>query len=384
MIPIYLDNNATTRVAPEVLDAMLPYLTDHYGNPSSLHRVGDRATAALIEAREKAAAFLRCRVSEIVFTSGGTESNNAAIRGVLEAAPDKHHIVTSNVEHASVLEVCKQLERSQYRVTYVGVNREGTLNLSELERAITSDTAIVSIMYANNETGVVFPIEKIVEIVRSRGAPLHVDAVQAAGKIPIDLEKTGVDLLTLSGHKLHAPKGVGLLFIRRGTRALPLIIGGGQEKGRRSGTPNIPGIVGFARALELAEARLAERTGAVSRLRDKLESAILERIPNTERNGARDPRLPNTTNIGFDGIEGESVLLSLDEAGVCASSGSACSTGAIEPSHVLRAMGVPSALAIGSVRFSLSRYTTEEEIDRVIEILPPIVERLRGLTHPNR
>ncbi len=380
MIPIYFDNNATTRVAPEVLDAMLPYLTDHYGNPSSVHRAGSRATAALIEAREKAAAFLRCRVSEIVFTSGGTESNNAAIRGVLEAAPDKRHIVTSSVEHASVLELCKQLERSGYRVTYIGVDREGALDLSGLARAITADTAIVSIMHANNETGIVFPVAEIAEIAKSRGALLHVDAVQAAGKIPVDMEKTGADLLTLSGHKLHAPKGVGLLFIRRGTRALPLIVGGGQEKGRRSGTPNVPGIVAFGKALALAETHLAGGTDAVRRLRDKLERGILERVPRSERNGAAEPRLPNTANIGFDGVEGESILISLDEAGVCASSGSACSTGAIEPSHVLKAMGVPGSLAVGSVRFSLSRYTTEEEIDRVLDILPPIVERLRSLT----
>ena len=380
MIPIYLDNNATTRVAPEVVDAMLPYLTDYYGNPSSIHRIGARASSGLKEAREKAAAFLRCRESEIVFTSGGTESNNAAIRGVLEAVPEKHHIVTTLVEHPSVLEMCKQLEITRHRVTYVGVDRDGALDLSGLEHSITDETAIVSIMYANNETGVVFPIDRIVEIVKSRGVLLHVDGVQAAGKIPIDMEKTGVDLLTLSGHKFHAPKGVGLLFIRRGTRAHPLIVGGGQEKGRRSGTENLPGIVGFGKALELADAHLAGGNDAISRLRDKLERELLERILNTVRNGAGEPRLPNTTNIGFEGVEGEAVLLLMDEAGICASSGSACSTGAIEPSHVLKAMGVPSALAIGSVRFSLSRYTTEEEIDRVIEILPPIVSRLRGLT----
>ena len=385
MIPIYLDNNATTRIAPEVLDTMIPYLTDRYGNPSSVHRVGDRATAALADARDQAAAFLKCRASEIVFTSGGTESNNAAIRGVLESARDKRHIVTSSVEHASVLEPCRQLEQSGYRGTYIGVDRSGALDLAALERALTDDTAIVSIMAANNETGVVFPIDEIARIVKSRGVPLHVDAVQAAGKIPLDMEKTPADLLTLSGHKLHAPKGVGLLYIRHGTRAVPLIVGGGQEKGRRSGTPNVPGIVGFGKALELAEAQLAgTRTASanetVRRLRDKLERGILERIPKSERNGAAEPRLPNTTNIAFDGVEGESVLISLDEAGVCASSGSACSTGAIEPSHVLKAMGVPGPLAMGSLRFSLSRYTTDEEIDRVLEILPSIVERLRGLT----
>jgi cysteine desulfurase len=381
---VYLDNNATTRVAPEVADAMLPYLTDHYGNPSSMHRMGAKAASALKGARERAAAFLRCRESEIVFTSGGTESNNTAIRGVLEAIAGKRHIVTTQVEHPSVLEVCKTLERKDYRVTYLGVSRGGELDLLELDRAITGDTALVSIMWANNETGVVFPIEKIAEITASRGVLLHVDGVQAAGKIPIDLQKTRVDLLTLSGHKLHAPKGVGLLFVRRQTPIHPLITGGGQERDRRSGTENLPGIVAFGKAMEMASAEPSATIERIHRLRDKLEENILASIQNTARNGAPEPRLPNTTNITFGGVEGEAILLLLDEVGICASSGSACSTGALESSHVLKAMGLTGAEALGAVRFSLSRYTTDEEIDRVIEVLPGIVRRLRGITETTR
>jgi cysteine desulfurase len=380
MASIYLDNNATSPVAPEVVSAMLPFLESHFGNPSSLHRIGARASTALREAREKAAAFLHCRESELVFTSGGTEGNNAAIRGVLEAAPEKRHIVTTRVEHLSVLEVCKYLEGSGYRVTYVGVDREGRLDLNELDRAITNETAIVSIMYANNETGVIFPIDEIADIIKPHGVPLHVDAVQAAGKIPIDLSKTLVDLLTLSGHKIHGPKGTGLLYIRRGTRTRPLIIGGGQEKGRRSGTEDIPSIVGFGVALELAGAHMGNTIADIRRLRNNFEEKVLSGVPNALRIGAAEPRVATTSNICFEGVEGEAILLLLDEAGICASSGSACSTGAIEPSHVLKAMNVPSLLAQGSIRFSLSRYTTAEDIDTVVEELPPIIHRLRRLS----
>ncbi len=379
MTPIYLDNNATTRTAPEVIEAILPCLTDIYGNPSSIHQVGMKASTALKVARERAAAFLHCKESEIVFTSGGTESNNTAILGVLRAAPQRRHIVTSSVEHPSVLEVCKHLEGGGYRVTYVGVDREGALDLQELEDSITPDTAVVSVMYANNETGVVFPIEKITSIVKSHGVPLHVDAVQAAGKLPLDMSSTLVDLLTLSGHKLHAPKGIGLLYVKRGTRIRPLIVGGGQEKARRSGTENIPFIVGLGAALDLAGRR--DDAGTIRRLRDKLENAILTSVPIAARNGAAEPRLPNTSNLSFDGLEGEAILLMMDEAGICASSGSACSTGALEPSHVLKAMDVPTSLARGSVRFSLSRYTSEEDIDVVIKELPRIIRHLGGLSH---
>jgi cysteine desulfurase len=384
MTPIYLDNNATTRAAPEVVEAMLHYLTDRYGNPSSMHRAGSRASAGLKGARETAAAFLSCREAEIVFTSGGTESNNTAIRGVIDTFAEKRHIVTTRVEHPSVLEVCRQLEGSGYPVTYLGVDRDGMLDLSELEEAITDRTVLVTIMWANNETGVVFPIDEIAEITRRRGVLLHVDGVQAAGKIPIDLGKTPIDLLTLSGHKLHAPKGVGLLFVRREVRVRPLIVGGGQERGRRSGTENLPGIVGFGKAFELVAEQMASAEENIRRLRDRFETAILSSVPDSSRNGAPEPRLPNTSHIRFEGVEGEAVLLLLDEAGVFASSGSACSTGALEPSHVLKAMGVSGAAALSAVRFSLSRYTTEEEIERVIEILPGIVRRLRNVAGAGR
>ncbi len=384
MTLVYLDNNATTRVAPEVVDAMMPYLTDRYGNPSSMHRAGAKASGGLKEARERAAAFLHCRESEVVFTSGGTESNNMAIRGIVETFREKRLVVTTRVEHPSVLEVCKQLEHEGYPVTYVGVDRDGLLDLSELEHAITDQTALVSIMWANNETGVIFPIDEIAGITRRRGVLLHVDGVQVAAQLPIDLEKTPIDLLTLSGHKLHAPKGVGILFIRREARIRPLIIGGGQERGRRSGTENLPGIVGLGKSFELAGEHRISALENVRRLRDKLETAIFSNIPDAARNGAPEPRLPNTSHIRFEGVEGEAVLLLLDEAGICASGGSACSTGALEPSHVLKAMGISGEAALGAVRFSLSRDTTEGEIDRVLEVLPAIVQRLRNVAGAGR
>jgi cysteine desulfurase len=380
MTTIYLDNNATTRVAPEVFEAMLPYLTEDYGNPSSMHREGSRASAALKCAREQAAAFLHCRESEVMFTSCGTESNNAAIRGVLEADPEKRHIVTSTTEHPSVLELCTHLEKSGYRLTIVGVDEAGQLDLGELSDALNEDTALVTLLYANNETGVTFPIDDIVRIVKPHGIPLHVDAIQAAGKIPLDMRMTEVDLLSVSGHKLHAPKGVGMLYIRRGTRFRPFILGGGQEKGRRSGTENIPGIVGLGKAFELATDYLENGVEVTRRLRDRLESTILSGIPRTTLNGVPELRLPNTSNISFDSVEGEAVLLLLDEVGVCASSGSACTSGAVEPSHVLKAMGLGSERTHGSIRFSLSRYTTLEEIDKVLEELPPIILRLTRLS----
>lgn len=379
MDPIYLDNNATTRIAPEVFEAMLPYLTEYYGNPSSIHRVGAKGAVGLKEARERVAAFLHCRESEIIFTSCGTESNNTAIRGVLDAAPERRHIITSTVEHPSVLELCRLLENQDYRVTCVGVDEAGHLNLEELSDALDEDTALVSLMWANNETGVLFPIDEIVQIVKEWGAFLHVDAVQAAGKVPIDLQMTEVDLLSISGHKLHGPKGVGALYVRRGTRINPMIIGGGQEKGRRSGTENVPGIVGLGRAVELAQTYVRDGVETTKRLRNRLEAGILANIPNASRNGVPELRLPNTISVNFENVEGEAVLLLLDEVGICASSGSACSTGALEPSHVLKAMGVPPERAHGSIRFSLSRYTTIEDIETVLEKLPPIIQRLTQL-----
>lgn len=380
MEPIYLDNNATTRVAPEVFEAMTPYLREAYGNASSVHRIGARAASALKTAREQAAAFLRCRESEVIFTSCATESNNAAIRGVLDAAPGRRHIVTTAVEHPSVLELCRHLEDDGYRVTYLGVDGRGALDIDALGEAITDETALVSVMWANNETGVLFPIDDVVALVRERGIPLHVDAVQMPGKVAFDLSKTEVDLLSLSGHKFHAPKGVGLLFVRRGTRLRPFLIGGGQEKGRRSGTENIPYIVGLGKAMELASDYVASGAKELKRLRDRLEARIVKDIPCAIVNGAGSPRLPNTSNISFDGIEGEAALLLMDEIGLCASSGSACTTGAVEPSHVLKAMGVSTSRAHGAIRFSLSRYTTEWEIDAVLERLPAIIQRLSALS----
>ena len=359
---------------------MLPHMTEFYGNPASMHRMGAQAAAALKTAREQAAAFLHCREAEVTFTSCGTESNNAAIHGILQVDPDKRHIVTSTTEHASVLELCKHLEKSGYRVTYIGVDDAGQPDLAQLHDSLTDDTALVSLMWANNETGVIFPIDDIVQIVKPRGIPLHVDAVQAGGKIPLDLRMTEVDLLTLSGHKLHAPKGVGLLVIRRGTRFRPFILGGGHEKGRRSGTENIAGIVGLGKAFELAEEYVKNGVDTTRRLRNRLETGILSNIPSATRNGVPELRLPNTSNISFENVEGEAILLLLDEVGICASAGSECASVALEPSHVLKAMGLPPEKIHGSIRVSLSRYTTLEEIEKVLEELPPIVFRLSRLS----
>ncbi len=374
---IYLDNNATTRVAPEVYDEMLPYLTESYGNPSSIYSIGAEAGTKIKEARERVSAFLHCRESELVFTSGGTESNNFAIRGALEATPDKRHIVTTRVEHPSILNVVDRMERLGYRVTLLEVDADGRLDLDTLGDALSDDTALLSIMYANNETGVVFPIERIIEIIKPRGIPFHVDAVQAAGKVRIDLSEPGIDLLSLSGHKLHAPKGIGALFIRKGTRIRPLMLGGHQERGMRGGTENVAFIAGLAKACELAEQNLGYMQNAVKRLRDKLEQGILSTVPGAQINGLKAHRLPNTSNISFPQVEGEAVLMLADEIGICASGGSACASGSLEPSHVLRAMGLTEDRLKGAVRFSLSRYTREEEIDSVLKELPPIVKRLR-------
>jgi len=378
---VYLDNNATTRVAPEVVEAMEPYFHDLYGNPSSMHTFGGQVRKAVERAREQVAALLGADPSEIVFTSCGTESDNAAIRGTIEAlAGRKHHIITTRVEHPAVRSVSRYLANNGYRLTELPVDREGLLDLGMLEEAITDDTAIVSIMWANNETGVIFPIEEIADICRRKGVVFHTDAVQAVGKIPIDLGKTPVDLLALSGHKLHAPKGVGVLYIRKGTRCAPFILGGHQENGRRAGTENVPYIVGLGRAAELAADHMEEEMTRVRALRDRLEEGILDSCPDCSVNGSREHRLPNTTNVGFEYVEGESILLMLDDLGICASSGSACTSGSLEPSHVLRAMGVPFTRAHGSIRLSLSRYNTDEDVDYVLEHLPGIIHRLRELS----
>jgi len=378
---IYLDNNATTRVAPEVVEAMRPFFGDLYGNASSMHSFGGQVRQHVERAREQMSALLGADPSEIVFTSCGTESDNAAIRGTVEAhAGRKRHVITTRVEHPAVLSTCRYLGNNGCRVTELPVDHEGMLDLKLLEECITDDTAIVSVMWANNETGVVFPIEQIAEICRRKGVTLHTDAVQAVGKLPIDLSKTPVDLLSLSGHKLHAPKGVGVLYIRKGTRLAPFMLGGHQEGGKRAGTENVPYIVGLGKAAELAGQHMAEEASQVPALRDRIEAGILANCPNAHVNGRRDRRLPNTANIGFEFVEGESILMDLDALGVCASSGSACTSGSLEPSHVLRAMGIPFTAAHGSIRFSLSRYTTRDEIDFVIEHMPAIIHRLRELS----
>ncbi|MBD2298389.1 cysteine desulfurase NifS [Nostoc sp. FACHB-87] len=380
MSVIYLDNNATTKVDPQVLEAMMPYLTEYYANPSSMHTFGGQLAKAVKTAREQLAALLGADESEIVFTSCGTEGDNAAIRAALLAQPEKRHIITTQVEHPAVLNVCKQLETQGYSVTYLSVNSQGQLDLDELEASLTGNTALVSIMYANNETGTIFPIEQIGLRVKERGALFHVDAVQAVGKIPLNMKTSTVDMLTMSGHKIHAPKGIGALYVRRGVRFRPLLIGGHQERGRRAGTENVPGIVGLGKAAELELLHLEEATARERKLRDRLEQTLLAKIPDCEVNGDIKNRLPNTTNIGFKYIEGEAILLLLNKHNICASSGSACTSGSLEPSHVLRAMGLPYTTLHGSIRFSLCRYTTDAEIDRVIEVMPEIVERLRALS----
>jgi cysteine desulfurase NifS len=380
MREVYADNNATTRVAPEVKEAMLPYFEDLYGNPSSMHHFGANVEKHLIYARDQVASLLNADPGEIVFTSCGTESDNAAIHGTLASYPEKRHIVTTKVEHNAVLHYCRHLQKNGYRVTELSVDRLGRINLNELQSSLSDDTAIVSIMYANNETGVVFPIEHIGQMVKSRGIVFHTDAVQAGGKIPLKLSSLPVDFLSLSGHKLHAPKGVGVLYLRKGTRFSPLLIGGHQEHGRRAGTENVPYIVGIGKACELAQSQMEKERIRIRNLRDRLEDELLKRIPKTRVNGDRENRLPNTLNISFESVEGESILLLLSKEGIGASSGSACTSGSLEPSHVLRAMGVPFNAIHGSVRFSLSRYNTEEDISYLIEKVPPIISRLREMS----
>ena len=381
---VYLDNNATTAVAPEVLDAMRPFLTERYGNPSSMHTFGGDVARDLKRAREQVAGLLCADPSEIIFTSCGTESDSTAVRSALETNPAKRHFVTTRVEHPAVRSLGKWLAEHGYRVTELSVSAEGLLDLAEVEAALTPDTAVVSVMHANNETGIVFPVERIAEMCRERGILFHTDAVQAAGKLPMDLRRTAIGMLSLSGHKLHAPKGVGALYVRTGTRFAPFLIGGHQEQGRRAGTENVASIVGLGKACELAKQWMEDENTRVKALRDRLERELLARVPDSRLNGSSKHRLPNTTNISFEFVEGEAILLLLDQAGICASSGSACTSGSLEPSHVLRAMGVPFTCAHGSVRLSLSRYTTDAEVDHVIATLPGIIERLRGISPFNR
>jgi cysteine desulfurase len=380
MNAIYFDNNATTNIAPEVIDEMLPYLKELYGNPSSMHTFGGQLHRKIEEARAKVARLIGAEVEEIIFTSCGTESDNTAIMNAVEAVPHKKHIITSRVEHPAVLNFYKHLARRGYRATFIPVDKSGRLKMDEFLNALDDDTAIVSLMYANNESGVIFPIMEIGEILRERKILFHTDAVQAVGKVPIDLKNMSIDMLSLSGHKLHAPKGVGALYVRKGTRFHPYIIGGHQEHGRRAGTENVASIIGLGRACELAGENLYKEMTYLKNLRDKLETALLKLCPDARINGDVENRLPNTTNLSFEYVEGEAILLRLNEFGICASSGSACTSGSLEPSHVLRAMGVPATSIHGSIRFSLSRYNTEAEVDKVIEIMPPIIKELRQLS----
>lgn len=380
MSVIYLDNNATTQVAEEVLEAMLPYFREYYGNPSSMHTFGGQVGQKIRAAREQVALLIGAMPEEIIFTSCGTESDNSAIRSALATQPDKKHILTSRVEHPAVRALCAHLATQGYRITELPVDKNGVLDLENLEKSMTQDTAIVSLMWGNNETGVIFPVEEAAAMAHEKGILFHTDAVQAAGKIPINLKKNVIDMLSISGHKLHAPKGVGVLYIRRGTKFSPFLIGGHQEKERRGGTENSPSIIGLGKACELAAKNMDKENTKVKKLRDKLEGELLKRIPQSRVNGNTANRLPNTTNISFEYVEGEAILLLMNELGICASSGSACTSGSLQPSHVLRAMGVPFTMAHGSVRFSLSIYNTEKEIDFVIERMPPIIERLRGMS----
>ncbi|MBO7683732.1 MAG: cysteine desulfurase NifS [Kiritimatiellae bacterium] len=375
----YLDNNATTRVAPEVRDVMLPFLDDLYGNPSSMHAFGGSVSRYLSRAREEVARFINADPDEIVFTSCATESDNTAIRGTAEAAGPGLRVVTTAVEHPAVLQPCRRLRALGHEVVELPVDSGGLLDLDRLREAVTPGS-LVSVMWANNETGVVFPMEEVAEICRERGATLHTDAVQAAGKVLVDVRKVPVDMLSMSGHKFHAPKGIGLLYVRRGTRLRPFMLGGHQERSRRAGTENVPYIVGLAKACEMARVGMEEERRRLAALRDRLEAGILASCPDVRVNGDRASRLPNTLNVSFGYIEGEAIAYRLSDLGICISTGSACASGSLDPSHVIRAMGVPFTSVHGSVRFSLSRYNTDEDIDYVLEKLPGVVGALRELS----
>jgi cysteine desulfurase len=379
----YFDNNATTRVAPEVVDAMIPYLRDLWGNPSSAYSFASEIHKGVEKARAQVAALVNADPKEVLFTSCGTESNNTAIHSALLTQPTKRHLITTAVEHSANINYGEHLRKQGYEVTFLPVQPDGTLDLHQLEKAIRPDTAIVSVMYANNETGIIFPIQEIASICKSKGVLCHTDAVQTPGKIKLDVKALGVDFLSLSAHKLHAPKGVGMLYVKKRTRFQPFVIGGHQERGRRGGTENVASIVGFGRAAELAMASLEDENTRVRALRDRLEESILTTVPYSHRNGAKEPRLPNTSNVAFDFVEAEAVLMLMDQAGICASSGSACTTGSLDPSHVLSAMGIKPMRARGSVRFSLGVYNTAEEVDYVLQHLPPIIQKLRAISPLN-
>jgi cysteine desulfurase len=380
---IYMDNNATTRIAPEVLEAMLPFLTDCYGNPSSMHTFGGQVGRAVAEARGHVADLLGAEPEEIVFTSCGTESDSTAILSALQTFPEKRHVIKTKVEHPAVKNLCENVDKltgQPHRITRLGVEPDGTLKLDSYKEALADDTAVVSAMWANNETGVLFPVEEMAALAKERGILFHTDAVQAVGKIPINMKKNQIDFLSLSGHKLHAPKGVGVLYVRKRTPFVPFLHGGHQEKGRRGGTENVAAIVGLGKACQLAGKMMTEENTRVRALRDKLEHGLLAAVPKSMLNGHAELRLPNTSNISFEYVEGEAILLHMNRHNICASSGSACTSGSLEPSHVLRAMGVPFTAAHGSIRFSLSIYNTEEEVDFVLAKMPEIIAGLRAMS----
>jgi len=377
---IYLDNNATTRTAPEAVAAMLPYFSEYYGNASSIHKFGGRLAKVVEEGRAKVAGFLGADPSEIIFTSCGTEGDNAAILSALDVCPKRRKIVMSTVEHPAVLNLGKDLERRGYTVAKIPVDSLGRLDMDRAREMIDVNTAVVSVMWANNETGNIYPVEDLAELAHRAGALFHTDAVQSAGKIPFKLRDMDIDMLSVSGHKFHAPKGIGALYVRRGVRFRPFVVGGHQERGRRAGTENVPYIVGMGVAAELAMANFDKENTYVRKLRDDLHNRLIAAIPSVRVNGDMEHRLPNTTNLSFEYIEGESILMHMDIYGICASSGSACTTGSLEPSHVLRAMGVPYTAAHGAIRFSLSRYNTQEDVDAVVEVMPGIIEKIRAIS----
>ena len=379
---IYLDNNATTQCSPAVVEAMLPYFSEKYGNASSMHTFGGNNRHVIDQARQQVASLIgAAHADEIIFTSCATESDNTAIFSAVRSYPKKKHIITSAVEHPAIMEPYKYLEAQGYRVDFIGVDEYGRFDMQRFQSVLDEDTALVSVMWANSETGTIFPIAEIARLTHQKGALFHTDAVQAVGKIPVNVQEMDIDMLSLSAHKFHGPKGVGALYVRRGTRFMPYLMGGHQEKHRRAGTENVPYIVGLGKAAELAQKRLTDGTSArIAALRDELEQGIVATIADVKVNGDPEHRVPNTTNISFGYIEGESILMYLNDLGVCASSGSACTSGSLEPSHVLRAMGVPFQFAHGSIRFSLSDQTTREDIERVLKELPPIIERLRKIS----
>lgn len=380
MKAIYLDNNATTRLDPMVLEAMMPFMTEHYGNPSSIHGFGEPVRKGIERAREQVAALLgAAHDSEIIFTSCATEANSTAILSAVEALPERKEIITSVVEHPAILEVCEHLERRGYTIHRLPVDNQGRLDLDHYQSLLSENVALVSVMWANNETGTVFPVQTMASMAKEKGVLFHTDGVQAVGKFPIHLASSDIDMLSFSGHKIHAPKGVGALYVKRGSRFRPLLRGGHQERGRRAGTENAAGIVGLGMACELAEVHMPIMSH-LAELRDELQAGLLEKVPCSIVTGDSENRTPNTLNIAFEYIEGEAILLMLNQLGIAASSGSACTSGSLEPSHVMRAMSIPYTAAHGSVRFSLSRYTRQKEIDYVLEKLPPVIERLRSLS----